>query len=176
MIQVLPIPNFPNYKVSNDGSVFTVRRKGSAGGKLRPANDRYGYPYVVLYQNGARKTRRICRLVLETFVGLRPKNMECRHLDGVRTNSHLENLIWGTPKENQADRNMHGTANIGERNGQAKLTTTKVQTIRQMYKLKQWRQWELAKMFNVGQDTISLIVNYKLWKHLKVQKCTAANT
>jgi hypothetical protein len=36
--------------------------------------------------------------------------MVCRHLDGNPINNRLENLRWGTHKENKADAIKHGTA------------------------------------------------------------------
>jgi hypothetical protein len=54
--------------------------------------------------------------------------MQCRHLDGNRSNNRLDNLAWGTPLENGADKARHGTAK-GERNGRAKLTAAKVRRI-----------------------------------------------
>lgn len=51
--------------------------------------------------------RRVSRLVLETFVG--PSDLECRHLDGDRTNNSIKNLKWGTRKEQIADQKRIGT-------------------------------------------------------------------
>ena len=43
------------------------------------------------------------------FVGPTPDGMQIRHLDGDRSNGRLENLTYGTGKENAADKNTHGT-------------------------------------------------------------------
>lgn len=53
-----------------------------------------------------RKNTGIC--VLETFVGLRPSGMYCLHWDDTRTNNHLNNLRWGTPKDNMTDAARNG--------------------------------------------------------------------
>jgi hypothetical protein len=52
--------------------------------------------------------------------------MECRHLNGNPLDARLENLAWGTRAENYADRRGHGTANDGERHGNAVLTNALV--------------------------------------------------
>lgn len=46
-------------------------------------------------------------LVLSTFMCSKPntgKRIECRHLDGNPANNFVDNLRWGTVKENRADR------------------------------------------------------------------------
>src|SRR5262249_28995701 len=48
------------------------------------------------------------RLKLEAFRGPCPSEMECRHLDSNPLNNKLENLVWGMPAENLADRRAMG--------------------------------------------------------------------
>lgn len=62
------------------------------------------YAVVSLSTKGKSYLRSVHRLVLETFVGPRPNNMEARHLDSIRCNPRLSNLEWGTTKENAEDR------------------------------------------------------------------------
>ena len=160
-VQIL---GFPNYSVSDKGVIYSKHKKGGA---LRPTLYD-GYYYINLYKNGKSHTRTVHRVVLETFIGLRPKRMECRHLDGNTENNKLNNLCWGTSKENEMDKIKHGTACNGERVNNAKLTAAEVTGIRRLYKSGQWRQWELAEMFSVHNSVVSEIVNRKAWKHLGV--------
>lgn len=113
---MIQIPGFPNYSVTTEGSIFTKRRKGSPGGALRPTFYS-GYYYVCLHKNGKQRTHTVHRLVLETFIGPRPEGMQCRYLDGDSANNKLNNLCWGTQKENEADKVKHGTVCTGGRNG-----------------------------------------------------------
>lgn len=57
---------------------------------------------------GGSSLRAVHRLVLEAFIGTRPKEMVCRHLDGNSLNNDLSNLKWGTKKENAQDCVKHG--------------------------------------------------------------------
>jgi hypothetical protein len=101
------------YQVSSHGRVRSLDRvitrktgaKQSYKGKLlKPALLKVGYLYVNI-----RGSKAVHRLVLEAFVGPCPEGMECRHLDGTRTNNHLSNLRWGTSSENNQDILDHGT-------------------------------------------------------------------
>lgn len=56
---------------------------------------------------GARNTKKVHRLVLETFVGPCPAGLECLHADGDPTNNRLDNLRWGTRLDNRADMRKH---------------------------------------------------------------------
>lgn len=94
------IPNFPDYRIAEDGVVFCL----SGNKTIKPFLSDGGYWAIKLKQGYCRGVRKyIHRLVLETYVGPCPKGMECRHLDGNRTNNHLHNLCWGTHLENMED-------------------------------------------------------------------------
>ena len=85
----------PNYEVSNTGR---VRRLHSS--KDRSTRDRDGYPSVDVYQDGMRKTKRVHRLVAETFLPNPDNKPEVNHKDGNKHNNHVSNLEWVTSKEN----------------------------------------------------------------------------
>jgi len=124
--------------------------------------DRKGYPQVGLYRDGKRTMSPVHKVVLEAFVGPRPDGMECRHLDGDRSNSCLVNLCWGTSSENKADMIKHGTSNQGERNGYAVLCAIDVWLIRHCKGIQQ----QLADFFGVSRVHVGNIRNRKKWKHL----------
>ena len=44
-----------------------------------------------------------------SFVGDKPKDMECCHNNGIRTDARLVNLRWDTRKNNHKDQRIHGT-------------------------------------------------------------------
>lgn len=102
------------------------------------------------------------RLVLETFVGLRPKGCEARHLNGDPADNRLRNLCWGTRAENYVDRVKHGRATLGERNPAAKLTAVQVAEIRSSAET----QRALSVRLGLSQATVSNIRTRKTWRHV----------
>jgi hypothetical protein len=75
-----------------------------------------------------------------------------------------DHLRWATTVENHADRWIHGTMNIGERNGNAHLTADQVRIIRSSpdRTLK-----DLSREFGVSKSTIGRARRGECWKHLE---------
>ena len=169
------IPGFPGYSVTKDGRVWSARRRDnrgrSYGGQwLCPDFNRLGYLRVRLSRSGRKERRFVHRLVLEAFVGPCPDGMECCHNNGIKTDNYLENLRWGTHKENQQDMVHHGTAigfkRKGVRNPGAKLTDAQVREIIADYNTTGASQSGLAVKYGVARTTISGIVQRIRWKHI----------
>lgn len=109
------VPDLPNelwrdvpgyeglYSVSTYGRVKT--KKGLC--KSRDLNGK-GYAWLSLFKDGKSRYWSAHALILEAFVGPRPKGQIARHLDGTRRN-HLDNLAWGTYSENARDYIEHST-------------------------------------------------------------------
>ena len=103
-----------------------------------------GYPYVNLRKNGTSNVVTIHTLVLETWVGPRPTidgERACtRHLNGIKTDNRVENLAWGTMKENMADKKLHGTENVvrGEDKYNAILTEAQVAGFKERMAAGEW--------------------------------------
>lgn len=122
--QWLPVKGYEGlYEVSDHGRVKRVEsrvwnRKGywltRKEGVLKPGTDSDGYLIVGLCKEGIRKTQKVHQLVLRAFVGDCPDGCLTRHLNGKRKDNHLTNLAWGTPAENCADMDRHGTRRKGE--------------------------------------------------------------
>lgn len=163
--QWCPVLGLPKYDVSSLGRVRS-NTNWSKGHLLKLALCGKGpakYWYVGLCRNGRRHTRVLHQLVLEAFVGPRPKGMVSRHLDGNRLNCRLSNLAWGTGKENMADRRKHGRGANGERNPGAKLTLAQVLAIRSQA-LTKGDMKHLANAFDVRVTTIQNIFSGKSWR------------
>jgi len=168
------------YAISSLGRIKRILGSASTypGRILKPQLNKFGYLQVTLSQNGRRKTLKLHRLVLESFVGNCPDGMECLHADGNRLNNKLTNLRWGTKSENAQNAIRHGTFsrlhNCGAKNKMSKLTETKalqilrlLQSGRDGHAGKKWLQREIAALFNVDQSTISYIATGKIWKHVR---------
>jgi len=156
------IRGYPNYGITEQGQVWSYQSHKW----LKPWQRNKHSKHLVV--DLGRDHRYVHQLVLETFVGLRPEGMECRHLDGDPTNNHLENLKWGTRSENQKDAVKHGTHvycdNNGEANGQSKLTASDVKRIIWCHFKCGISGYKLAKIYGVSNSNITRLLNQKNWK------------
>jgi hypothetical protein len=119
--------------------------------------------YVVVQANGRRTTAH--RLVLTAFSGPPKPGELARHLDGDPGHNDLGNLVWGTGRENWDDARKHGTAQIGERHGLAKLTEDQVRQIRSTPR-RYGSSRDLANEFGVSKTLIQKIRSGEIWKHV----------
>lgn len=105
MTEIVEIPDISGYGVDTLGKVYSKKTGVWVPLKIRVRHD--GYPSVRLHVNKRDKGFTVHYLVLRTFIGPRPPGQECRHLDGNKSNNTLENLCWGTRKENGEDATRH---------------------------------------------------------------------
>jgi hypothetical protein len=162
------IPGFPRYEVSSCGQVRSLRYKGTRVIRaVTPIVGMDGYRKISIYnRSGQRKTKRIARLILGSFLGPCPKGMQAAHLNGVRTDDRLENLVWATSKTNHAQMREHGTSGIGERNPKAKLSEEDVRNIRASYASGSMDGVQLASHYGVRHPTIYAIIHRLRWSHV----------
>ena len=147
-------------------------RYGNISNKILKIHIKARYPFVNLYKNGKHKLIRIHRLVLEYFVGQRPKGMEACHNNGNPKNYLIENLRWDFHKSNENDKIKHGTFKPpplqenqkGSKNNNAKLNEWKIRIINRLLEDGYLTQKEIAKIFNIIQQTVSCIKLHKTWK------------
>lgn len=111
--RVLPIEGYGGkYLVSESGKVISVYRHTNIHGVivrlnktilLKPSPDSKGYLNVNLFDDqGKYKTVKVHRLVAGAFLD-NPLHKRCVcHKDNNPQNNHVDNLYWGTDKENQA--------------------------------------------------------------------------
>lgn len=156
-----PVPKWSDYEVSNLGKVRSLK----FGKKriLKPWLDD-GYPRVRLSQDGKRTMPFVHCLVLEAFVGPRPKNAEACHFDGTRNNNAVENLRWDTNSGNQRDKVRHGTDCRGNKHPRSELTNGQVLWIyRKKGKL---TQKEIAERVGLSRAAIANIHAGRSWSWL----------
>lgn len=175
----LPVPGFEGlYEVSDHGRVRSLdrivlkravrngpliqtRRRGRV---LKASPDTHGYPMVTLCVDAVNKTTLVHQLVLKAFVGPRPDGHECRHLDGQRANPRLDNLCWGTPKQNSDDKKRHGTVRPprGSGHGLSKLTEAAVREIRASAKAGEPAS-SIGARHNVSETHVRRLVRRQAW-------------
>lgn len=137
--------------------------------KLLVPHESKGYLVVGLSRGGHSHTYGVHRLVCMAFRGLPPAwGMHTRHLDGTRTNNCIENLVWGTPKENAQDTVRHGRSPPkGEKNLASVLNDEKVRAIRAAGFTNVRQCAEMAREFGVSPFTIFYVAKGKTWTHVK---------
>lgn len=106
MPEFMPVVGYEGlYEVGRDGSVWSLNYNRTGQRKeLRPAPfNKLGHLLVVLYKDGKMKARPVHQLVLGAYLPKPSPELVVMHIDSVPTNNRLENLAWGTCKENNND-------------------------------------------------------------------------
>jgi len=161
-MEIREISGFPKYRADSDGFIWS--EKGRSFRRLKIAVGTNGYLKVHLRKDDRYHSRYVHRLVLEAFIGPCPKGMECRHLNGDKTDNRLENLVWGTKEENEKDKISHGTHQFGERNPNRLLSAEEVELVREASESEETQQ-SIARRFGVSQSCIAKIANGRTWGH-----------
>lgn len=160
------IPGWPGYAAGKDGSIWSTRNSGKwRQSKAKPTPASSNYILISLQRTGRKETIFAHRLVLLAFVGPGNKGDHTRHLNGIRHDNRLENLAWGTPKENAEDRYAHGTHGIGSNHNQAKYTEEQVCEIRRL-RAEGVPPKEIAAMYGATRENICEVSRGASWSHL----------
>lgn len=168
------------YEISSCGRVRSVQRtvKTKKGTRtycsrlIKNILNPYGYHVVRLCKHNEQRTLFVHRLVLETFVKSCPDGMECRHLNGIRTDNNVLNLKWGTDKENANDRNAHGTNYTGKEHPLYKPLDGELKKEIRSLLLKGATWKEIESKFGLGRKLIKRRINFgpKFFSHLNENK------
>lgn len=157
--------DYPGYLVGAHGAVLSFRgptphllqpiRRGEYDGFTLPHRD--GGPSRPVYRH---------RLIAETFHGPCPPGMECCHRDGDKSNCSEANLRWATHVENEADKVLHGTILVGERNPMSKLTVEAVAAMRRIRARTGLPYRAIAEQFGISTMTAYRAIVGQSWKEL----------
>jgi hypothetical protein len=170
-----PIPQHPNYEISNVGNIRrvvgfyikkykdgSVRKTKHRGGLLslrrsgrRSAQNTKTYYYVQCLDG---KYVYNHRLVAEAFVPNPNNYPQVNHINGNKLDNRVENLEWVTPQMNVDHAVKNKLIRVGVRHQYAKLDPEKVSYLREWYKkpgrIRRPKAIELAKKFNCSTATI----------------------
>lgn len=175
----LDVPDYVGlYQVSNLGRVRsldrveTIRtRWGGTALRLRPGRTLHApgahppgrYWQVNLCSDAGVQRRQVSRLIAEAFLGPCPAGQQVRHLNGDHSDNRAVNLAYGTPKQNAADKESHGTVARGERINTARLDTASVRRIRTTTGA---AASDLAQQHGVTPSTIRRVLRGETWRHV----------
>lgn len=167
------IREFPDYSISDHGRVRRVvatnrgpKRKDEF---VTQHLTRKGYWQVRLFRDCTVFSRRVHRLMAEVFELPREKGRDIvAHNDGNPQNNHISNLRWATPKENSADKILHGTHQAGEKNGRSKMTGLTDAAVAEIRELRKsgLKYTEIAEKFSITAHNVCLIATRRTWKHV----------
>ena len=94
-----PIPDFPNYSVSNLGRIKNI----ITGKILRPCV-KSGYYHVSLVNDTNKKSFKVHRLIAIAFIENLENKTDVNHKDKNKLNNDLSNLEWMSRRENNVHR------------------------------------------------------------------------
>ncbi|AVS91405.1 hypothetical protein C8246_05850 [Paracidovorax avenae] len=163
------IPGFDGYCATEDGWIVSVRE---AEPKVLKARESQGYLVVTLaVRRGGRKQRHrmpVHRLMLLAFRGAPAcRTHQGRHLDGNSLNNRIDNLAWGTPKQNTQDAIRHGTIGPGMLAHRRLLSDEQVAEIARRVRSGE-RSPAVAKEYGVSAYYPSKLAKGQRWAHLSV--------
>jgi hypothetical protein len=148
------IPGHESYSVSNYGDVLD----NQTGLKINQYVNRGGGYKQVKFGNNLYYVH---RLVLMSFVGP-PNGLLTRHLNGDPADNRLDNLRWGTAKENSGDALAHGTIAQGRNHRSSYLTPEEVNDIRLLY-AQGYTSRALGRIYGVSGPHVCDIASCKNW-------------
>lgn len=162
------IPDFPTYRITEDGRLFNRSRRSTNPKRPWPRwreyhlhVDKRGYALCQLTNGKTKRVVNLHRLLAEVFIP-NPDSLPCvRHLDGNARNSVVANLAWGTYSDNENDKKRHGTF-MG-----AVISNSKLTREQRVNALERVRSGEshtaVAKSLNVTRSTIGRLAAGKTW-------------
>ena len=169
------IEGFPKYLISNKGRIKILSTLEDK--KVFVKDD--GYIATTL-GNGKQSYKYVHRLVAEAFIKNKHNKPQVNHINGIKGDNRAENLEWVTPAENirhaidtgllkykKKEKEIKNSRySLGEEANVSKLTPEEVIEIRVLWEYREYKQTELADMFNVDPRTINHVITRRQWKHI----------
>ncbi len=162
-----------SYQVSNLGRIKSLYRKVRHKNNslrtlkeriLKPGKTTKGYMQVMLHKDGKGKQSKVHRVVAIAFIKNTESKPQVNHINGIKTDNHVDNLEWCTQSENMVHSIENGLKDYkfmtGENNMNTHLSFKDVSEIRKSNKCVAG----LAKEYNVSKPTIRSIIQNKTWK------------
>jgi hypothetical protein len=166
------VNDYPDYEISNSGSILS-HRKGTCK-LLKLVKNRSQYLQVTMTNAaGYRQIVYVHILVATAFFGARPSMYHvANHKDGNKLNNCVDNLEWITKSQDYrhaynlglipSQRKTHNLQICGS-HGNAKLTAAQATEIRAN---KELTPLQMAIRYSVTRGTIYAVLHKYTWKHL----------
>lgn len=155
------IVGFSKYQVSSNGEIRGLK------GKILKLRVNRNYLTLNLWHDTERKcyARTVHRLVAEAFIPNPKKKSHINHINGVKTDNHIENLEWCTHQENMDHAKAAGRFRSLENNPATRFSKETALKIRQRCDAGE-NMSAIAREYGVTKTTIHKIHRRESWKTL----------
>lgn len=155
------------YWIYPNGDILTKSQYGVKGREaiLKPSTDKKGYQRVGLMKNGKLTTRKVHRLVAQTFIP-NPNNLpQVNHINSIKNDNRVVNLEWCNGKYNtkHAIENGNFYFNCGHNK---KLTSEQVKEIRSQYVPNVVTRKMLSEIYNVSIWVIKDVLSHRTYSYI----------
>lgn len=172
MVKYDNIPGFPGYYISKRGGLWSNRKNGQWK-KLKPHLNKMWNRYQCTLRDsrGIRKLCKISRLVATVYLpNPSSTKLVIRHLDDNPLNNHVDNLRWGTQKQNMEDARKNGKLRGSScKASRAKLSKKDLILIFKL-KAKGLYYKDIAKRLGVSVGTIGRVINKKSYRDENIDR------
>ena len=153
---------FEGYEISSHGRI----RNTKTSNILRPSSSR-GYLKLRLVPG---KNLVVHRAVAEAFIGSppSPEKNQVNHKNGIKKDNRASNLEWVTPRENQEHSSRVLGNFIGDKNPNAKISTSDVIRIRERLARGEHPR-DIAVHYGITSESVRNTVNGRSWNHLALK-------
>jgi hypothetical protein len=159
---------YNNYLIYEDDTIISLFRQWGRYVTykkliMKSKMSKNGYRTIILTRNEVKKYMTIHRLVALAFIPNIDNKLQVNHIDGDKSNNHVNNLEWCTSNENINHANNLGLFKKLDKHPNAKLTNRQVNEIKELLKLTDILIIDIAKLYNVTANSISHINTGKTW-------------
>lgn len=152
-----------NYLISDTGLVWSNKTERV----LKAGNDKQGYEYVILRQNGVSKRMSIHRLVVSTFVSEISFGFVVDHINSIKTDNRLENLRILSRQNNIK---MSRDKKRGDETHGFKFTEEQIANLKWFSLNTDLKNVDLEKYFEISSPLVSAIIRGVQWVHVQPKK------
>ena len=166
-LAVIEMVSAGRYDVLGDGSVVSYRQS-SLGRALTPINSSNGYLRYQLFTDDKKPITVYCHRMVALILIPNPDKLEqVNHIDGDKSNFKPSNLEW-VSRSGNATHALETGLKVAPKGSQlSDLDDDDVSEIKRLYFGKVLNQRQIGEIYGKKQNTISMIVNGKNWRHAK---------